>query len=153
MLLNLYIFVRIASFNCLLSGFMTALTDNGKFLLAAKRRRHPTYTDYIISLNSNDMSSNSSACVGKLRYAWTLLQATGISVMLQSLNVIYIYILRSNFFGTKFTIFDGKPPHAGAKATKNSTMLVKTKQVLPRVRASIYPVAQIKYKTNLFGSR
>ncbi|CAK9179136.1 unnamed protein product [Ilex paraguariensis] len=58
------------------------------------------------------------------------------------------------FFGTKFTVCDGLPPHAGAKMTKSrSTRLVGSKQVSPRVPAGNYPVAHISYELNVLGSR
>lgn len=104
-----------------------ALTDDGKFLLAARKCRRATCTDYIISLHADDMSKGSSTYIGKLR---------------------------SNFLGTKFTIFDGQPPHAGAKIAKSrSTRLVNLKQVSPRVPAGNYPVAHISYELNVLGSR
>ncbi|MBA0557774.1 hypothetical protein Golob_014818 [Gossypium lobatum] len=43
-----------------------ALTDDGKFLLAACKCRRPTCTDYIISLRAEDISKGSSTYVGKL---------------------------------------------------------------------------------------
>ncbi|WCJ23551.1 Tubby-like F-box protein 6 [Euphorbia peplus] len=104
-----------------------ALTDDGKFLLAARKCRRPTFTDYIISLHADDMSKGSSTYVGKLR---------------------------SNFLGTKFTVFDGQPPHAGAKMTKSrSNRLVNLKQVSPRVPAGNYLVSHISYELNVLGSR
>ncbi|KAK6120098.1 hypothetical protein DH2020_046134 [Rehmannia glutinosa] len=69
-----------------------ASNDDGKFLLAARRCRRPTYTDYVISLNADDVSKGSSSYIGKLR---------------------------SNFLGTKFTIYDAQPPNFGAKVTKS----------------------------------
>lgn len=105
----------------------SALSDDGKFLLAARKCKRPTYTDYIISLHAEDLSKGSSTYVGKLR---------------------------SNFLGTKFTIFDGQPPHSGAKITKSrSTRLVNLKQVSPKVPAGNYPVAHISYELNVLGSR
>jgi hypothetical protein len=66
----------------------------------------------------------------------------------------FVSLARSNFLGTKFTIFDGQPPHAGAKITKSrSTRLVNSKQVSPRVPAGNYPVARISYELNVLGSR
>lgn len=47
----------------------TALVENGKFLLAARKFRRATSTDYIISINSEDMSRGSTTYVGKLRYS------------------------------------------------------------------------------------
>ncbi|EXC03128.1 hypothetical protein L484_008460 [Morus notabilis] len=108
-------------------GLTNALTDDGKFLLAARKCRRATCTDYVISLHADDMSKGSSTYIGKLR---------------------------SNFLGTKFTIFDGQPPHAGAKIAKSrSTRLVNLKQVSPRVPAGNYPVAHISYELNVLGSR
>ncbi|CAN1283936.1 Tubby-like F-box protein 6 [Linum perenne] len=110
-----------------LSLTSAALADDGKFLLAARKSRRPTCTDYIISLDADDMSKGSSTYVGKLR---------------------------SNFLGTKFTVFDGHPPHAGAKLIRSrSTKPVSLKQVSPRVPAGNYPVAHISYELNMLGSR
>lgn len=112
---------------CLYLGLNQASIDVGKFLLAARRCRRPTCTDYIISLNSDDVSKGSSTYVGKLR---------------------------SNFLGTKFTIYDAQPPHAGVKVTKcRSTRLVNLRQVSPRVPAGNYPIAHISYELNVLGSR
>lgn len=44
-----------------------AVMEEGKFLLAARKFRRATSTDYIISLNADDMSRGSSTYVGKLR--------------------------------------------------------------------------------------
>ncbi|KAK4283555.1 hypothetical protein QN277_000495 [Acacia crassicarpa] len=104
----------------------SALADDGKFLLAAHKCRRPTCTDYVISLNADDMSNGSYTYIGKLR---------------------------SNFLGTKFTIYDGQPPHAGAKLSKSrSSRLVNLKQVSPRVPTGNYPVAHISYELNVLGS-
>ncbi|XP_057959451.1 tubby-like F-box protein 3 [Malania oleifera] len=104
-----------------------ALAEDGKFLLAARKCRRPTYTDYIISLHADDISRGTSTYIGKLR---------------------------SNFLGTKFTIYDGQPPHAGAKFTKSrSTRLVGLKKISPRIPAGNYPVAHISYELNVLGSR
>lgn len=56
---------------------LAASTDGGKFLLAARRCRHPTHTDYIISLYSDDLSKGSSTYVGKLRYVGLACDVTG----------------------------------------------------------------------------
>ncbi|XP_008812302.1 tubby-like F-box protein 6 isoform X1 [Phoenix dactylifera] len=108
-------------------GLSQALTDNGKFLLAARKCRRPTCTDYLISLDADDMSKGSGTYIGKLR---------------------------SNFLGTKFTVYDAQPPHAGAIVSKGrSTRIVGSKQVSPRVPAGNYPVAHIAYELNVLGSR
>ncbi|KAK4355715.1 hypothetical protein RND71_024686 [Anisodus tanguticus] len=104
-----------------------ASNDDGKFLLAARKCRRPTCTDYIISLNAEDVSKGSSTYIGKLR---------------------------SNFLGTKFTIYDAQPSNAGAKVSKcRSTRFVGMKQVSPRIPAGNYPVAHISYEVNVLGSR
>ncbi|CAI9781131.1 unnamed protein product [Fraxinus pennsylvanica] len=104
-----------------------AANDDGKFLLSAQRCRYTTYTEYLISLNAKDASKDSTFYVGKLR---------------------------SNFLGTKFTIYDAQPPNAGAKVTKSrSTRLSGMKQVFPRVPSGNYPVAHISYELNILGAR
>ncbi|EOX94944.1 Tubby like protein 3 isoform 2 [Theobroma cacao] len=108
-------------------GLNQASNDDGKFLLAARKCRRPTCTDYIISLNGDDVSKGSSTYIGKLR---------------------------SNFLGTKFTVYDAQPPNAGVKVTKRrSTRLINMKQVSPRVPAGNYAVAHISYELNVLGSR
>lgn len=54
-------------FFCFLPLMLAVSTDDGKFLLAAKKCRRTTCTDYIISLNSVDVSKGSSTYVGRLR--------------------------------------------------------------------------------------
>nr|GLL42091.1 tubby-like F-box protein 3 [Ipomoea trifida] len=104
-----------------------ALADDGKFLLAARKYRRTTCTDYIISLQVDDMSKGSGTYIGKLR---------------------------SNFLGTKFTVYDASLPHAGAKMVKSrSTKLVALKQIAPRVPVSNYEVAHISYELNVLGAR
>ncbi|KAE9599011.1 hypothetical protein Lal_00044123 [Lupinus albus] len=105
----------------------STLVDDGKFLLSAHKCRHPTGTDYMISLDANDVSKGSNNYVGKLR---------------------------SNFVGTKFTIYDAQLAHAGAKVTKSrSTRSANLKQVSPKVPTCNYPVAHISYELNVLGSR
>ncbi|PSS14653.1 Tubby-like F-box protein [Actinidia chinensis var. chinensis] len=104
-----------------------ASSDDGKFLLAARKCRRPTCTDYIMSLNPVDISKGSSTYIGKLR---------------------------SNFLGTKFTVYDAQPPNAEAKVTKcRSTRLIGSKQVSPKFPPGNYPVAHVSYELNVLGSR
>ncbi|XP_049385676.1 tubby-like F-box protein 6 isoform X1 [Solanum stenotomum] len=103
-----------------------ALADDGKFLLAARKYRKATCTDYTISLDANEMSKGGGTCIGKLR---------------------------SNFLGTKFTAYDSILPYAGAKLVKSrSTRLVGSKQMNPRVPAGNYEVAHISYELNVLGA-
>ncbi|KAJ7564072.1 hypothetical protein O6H91_03G135400 [Diphasiastrum complanatum] len=108
-------------------GLSPTPSENGKFLLAARKFRRATSTDYIISLDSEDMSRGSNTYVGKLR---------------------------SNFLGTKFTVYDSQPPHNGAVVSVNrASRRVGSKQVSPRVPAGSYNVAHITYELNMMGAR
>lgn len=101
--------------------------DKGKFLLAARRFRHGAHTEYIISLNADDLSQGSNAYVGKLR---------------------------SDFLGTNFTIYDSRPPYTGAKASSSRTSRrFASKQISPQVPAGNFEIGQVSYKFNLLKSR
>ncbi|KAG8364854.1 hypothetical protein BUALT_Bualt18G0041800 [Buddleja alternifolia] len=105
------------------SSFM----DKGKFLLAARRYRNGARTEYIISLDADDLSQGSKAYVGKLR---------------------------SDFLGTNFTIYDSQPPHSGAKpSSSKSGRRVASKQISPQVPSGNFEVGSISYKFNLLKSR
>lgn len=107
-------------------GLNEASTDDGKFLLSARKCRRATYTDFNISLNCNDVSRGSGTYIGKLR---------------------------SNFLGTKFIVYDAHLPVNGAKFTKSrSTRLVSLKQVSPRPTGN-YPIAHVSYDMNVMGAR
>lgn len=45
------------------------LVENGKFLLSAKRTRRTTCTEYVISMDADNISRSSSTYIGKLRYS------------------------------------------------------------------------------------
>ncbi|KAL1803829.1 tubby-like F-box protein 3 isoform X2 [Daucus carota subsp. sativus] len=108
------------SYNLYLS-LSQALAENGKFLLGARKSRHATLTEYIISLNADDMSKRSCAYIGKLK---------------------------SNYLMTKFSVYDALPFHTGAKMTRSRfTRLIGSKQVLPCVPSGSYPVAHISFET------
>lgn len=117
---------RTASAYYLYLGLASTICENGKFLLAARKFRKATSTDYIISFDGEDMSRGSNTYVGKLR---------------------------SNFLGTKFTIYDSQPSHSGGVATSHAGRRVGSKQVSPRVPASSYNVAHIAYELNVLGTR
>ncbi|BBG96209.1 tubby like protein 7 [Prunus dulcis] len=112
---------------CFIWHFVSAFTDKGKFLLAARRYRRGSHTEYIISLDADDISQGSNAYVGKLS---------------------------SDFLGTNFTIYDSQPPHTGAKpASSRSTRRFASKQISPQVPAGNFEVGQVSYKFNLLKSR
>ncbi|GAU44879.1 hypothetical protein TSUD_99790 [Trifolium subterraneum] len=87
----------------------SSFTDKGKFLLAARRYRCGTHTEYVISLDADDLSQGSNAYVGKLS---------------------------SDFLGTNFTIYDSQPPHNGAKPSScKASRRFASKQISPQVPA------------------
>lgn len=105
----------------------SSFTEKGKFLLAARRNRHGAHTEYIISLDPNDMSQGSNAYVGKLS---------------------------SDFLGTKFTIYDSQPPHNGAKQSSSKAgRRFTSKQISPQVPAGNFEIGEVSYKFNLLKSR
>ncbi|KAJ4808937.1 Tubby-like F-box protein [Rhynchospora pubera] len=102
--------------------------ENDKLLMAARKVRRATGTDFVISLASDDFSRNSNTYVGKLR---------------------------SNFLGTKFTIFDSQPPSDAvlpptSRITRNR---INSKQVSPRLPAGNYEIATIAYELNMLRTR
>ncbi|KAL5997852.1 Tubby-like F-box protein 7 [Asimina triloba] len=128
------------------AGFMSTLVEQGKFLLAARRFRHGAHTEYIISLDADDLSQGSNAYVGKLR----------------SLKMIYIHFIftdrcpinSSDFLGTKFTIYDNQPPFNGAKpSSSRASRRFASKQICPQDPAGSFEIGQVAYKFNLLKSR
>jgi len=110
-------------------GVTDGLADDGKFLLSARKYRRPSCTEYLISLDARDTSKGNGTYIGKLR---------------------------SNFLGTKFTVYDAHPPCAGAVASKGpSAHVIGSAQVSPMkpLPAGNYPVSHISYEVNVLGSR
>ncbi|XP_073029598.1 tubby-like F-box protein 7 isoform X2 [Primulina eburnea] len=106
---------------------VAAFTDKGKFLLAAQRQRNGAHSEYIISLDADDLSQGSKAYVGKLR---------------------------SDFLGTNLTIYDSQPPHSGAKpSSSRAGRRFASKQISPQVPAGNFEVGHVSYKFNLLKSR
>lgn len=118
---------RATSTFCLYYGLTPSEDENDKLLLAARRIRRATGTDFVISLDADDFSRASSAYVGKLR---------------------------SNFLGTKFTMYDSQPPCDSAVKTNNrSSRRFHSKQVSPRLPACNYSIATITYELNVLRTR
>ncbi|XP_027179165.1 tubby-like F-box protein 5 [Coffea eugenioides] len=118
---------RAASVYRLHFGLTPSEDENDKLLLAAKKIRRATSTDFIISLVADDFSRASNTYVGKLR---------------------------SNFLGTKFTIYDSQPPIvAPVHQNGRSSRRFHAKQVSPRVPACNYGVAAISYELNVLRTR
>ena len=53
---------------CWQTHHFTALAADGKFLLAARKCRRPTCTEYLISLDADDKSRGGGTYIGKLRW-------------------------------------------------------------------------------------
>ncbi|CAN6230132.1 unnamed protein product [Urochloa humidicola] len=107
----------------------TVLDESGKFLLAAKRSRRTTHTDYAISMDSKNFSRASTAYIGKLR---------------------------SNFLGTKFIIYDTQPPYNAGKLCSQErpdSRRFSSRKVSPKVPIGSYPIAQVNYELNVLGTR
>ncbi|XP_060187549.1 tubby-like F-box protein 5 isoform X1 [Lycium barbarum] len=110
-------------------GMTPSEDDSDKLLLAAKRIRRATSTDFVISLVSDDFSRASSTYVGKLR---------------------------SNFLGTKFTMYDSQPPSDAALHQHRGRRLSRrfsAKQVSPTVPACNYSIATVSYELNVLRTR
>ncbi|KAK3012346.1 hypothetical protein RJ639_012990 [Escallonia herrerae] len=115
-------------------GLTPSEDDSDKLLLAAKKIRRATSTDFVISLVADDFSRASNTYVGKLRQVFATLQ--------------------SNFLGTKFTTYDSQPPNdAAIQSNSRSSRRFHAKQVSPRVPACNYSVATISYELNVLRTR
>ncbi|XP_071717512.1 tubby-like F-box protein 8 [Rutidosis leptorrhynchoides] len=105
------------------------VVENGKFLLSAKRNRRSTCTEYVISMNPDNISRSNSGYVGKVR---------------------------SNFLGTKFIIYDSQPPYTTANAAssgRSSSSRRFSRKVSPKVPSGSFNIAQIAYELNVLGTR
>ncbi|XVF36087.1 hypothetical protein REPUB_Repub19eG0028100 [Reevesia pubescens] len=109
-------------------GLSPALSgDLSKMLLAAKKVRRATSTNFVISLVGDDFSRSSNNYIGKLR---------------------------SNFLGTKFNIFDSQlPDESTFRSSCQSRRRTHLKQVAPRVPMSNYNIANISYELNVLRTR
>ncbi|KAM0057502.1 putative transcription factor TUBBY family [Helianthus debilis subsp. tardiflorus] len=119
---------RATSIHRLYFGLTPSEGESDKLLLAAKKIRKATSTEFALSLVSDDFSRASSTYVGKLR---------------------------SNFLGTKFTIYDTQPTtDATIQHNLNrSSQRFHKKQVSPRVPACSYSIATISYELNVLRTR
>ncbi|KAJ6412506.1 hypothetical protein OIU84_005539 [Salix udensis] len=98
------------------------LVENGKFLLSAKRSRRTTCTEYVISMDADNISKSSSTYIGKLR---------------------------SNFLGTKFIICDTQPPYNNAQISPpGRSRRFYSKKVSPKVPTGSYNIAYVTYELN-----
>jgi tubby and related proteins len=137
--------------------------ETGKFLLSAKRHRKTTCTEYTISMDADNISRSSRTYIGKVRYGrstlsfvWTCVKFLHfVSVFLRYNAKAHVVNFRSNFLGTKFTIYDTQPPYNGAivpPVGKTSRRFNSTK-VSPKVPSVSFSIAQISYELNVLGTR
>lgn len=117
---------RATSIYRLYFGLTPSEDESDKLLLAAKKIRRATSTDFVISLVADDFSRASNKYVGKLR---------------------------SNFIGTKFTVYDSQPPIDAPVHQSRSSRRFNAKQVSPRLPACNYSVATISYELNVLRTR
>ncbi|GMH25187.1 hypothetical protein Nepgr_027030 [Nepenthes gracilis] len=118
---------RATSTFCLFFGLTPSEDESDKLLLAARKIRRATSTDFVISLVADDFSRASSAYVGKMR---------------------------PNFLGTKFTVYDSQPPYdAAVKTNSRSARRFHSKQVSPRVPACNFCISTISYELNVLRTR
>ncbi|CAN0919327.1 Tubby-like F-box protein 2 [Linum grandiflorum] len=104
---------------------MPSAGQNDKLLLAAKRIRRTTCTDFIISLVANDFSRSSNNYIGRLR---------------------------SNFMGTKFTISDRLSSHEVAtQSASGASRRVHSRQ--SKTCALNYNIGTINYELNVLRTR
>ncbi|XP_010531041.1 PREDICTED: tubby-like F-box protein 2 [Tarenaya hassleriana] len=118
---------RATSTYLLFYGLMPSESENDKLLLAARRIRRATCTDFIISLSTSNFSRTSSTYVGKLR---------------------------SGFLGTKFTIFDSQiPSTARIQPSNHLNRRIHPKQASPKIPVFNYTVGTITYELNVLRTR
>ncbi|XP_047950570.1 tubby-like F-box protein 5 [Salvia hispanica] len=101
--------------------------EASKFLLAARRIKRATKTDFVISFAANDFSHTSDCHAGKLR---------------------------SNFFGSKFYVHDSRPPcNTPIQSHRWLGKRISPKKVAPRIPICSFNVATIAYQLNVFRTR
>ncbi|KAD5960837.1 hypothetical protein E3N88_12309 [Mikania micrantha] len=120
-------------------GLTPSEDESDKLLLAAKRTRRATSTEFLISLVADDFSRASSTYVGKLRQ---------VSATKRS---IYVF---GKFLIIKI-IYDSQPPNNEAFQANHSrsSRRFHTKQVSPRLPACNYNIATISYELNVLRTR
>lgn len=101
--------------------------ESAKLLLAAKKIRRATSTEFIISFLADDFSRASNTYLGKLR---------------------------SNFLGTKFIVYDNQPSHKdNVQPNNNSSRKYHYKHASLKVPSCKNKVATIAYELNVLRTR
>lgn len=117
---------RASSIYRLYFGLTPSEDASDKLLLAAKKIRRTMTTDFIISLVGDEFSRASNTYVGKLR---------------------------SNFLGTKFTVYDTEPMNDSAVQLNQLSRRFHAKRVSPRISACNYNIATVSYELNILRTR
>ncbi|XP_039021063.1 tubby-like F-box protein 5 [Hibiscus syriacus] len=118
---------RTTSTYLLFCGLVPSEGERDKLLLAARKVRRATCTDFVISFVADDFTRASNMYVGKLR---------------------------SNFLGTKFTIYDSQPPcDLIIPSTTRPSRKFHSKQVSPRLPACNYSIGSVTYELNVLRTR
>ncbi|XP_065029550.1 tubby-like F-box protein 14 [Musa acuminata AAA Group] len=104
------------------------LVENGKFLLSAKKIRRATCTEYIISMDRDNITRSSNTYIGKVR---------------------------SNFIETKFEIYDTQPPCNGAASSQLGKISQRPylRKFSSKVPTGNFKIAQVTYEINVRRSR
>ncbi|TVU26753.1 hypothetical protein EJB05_29313 [Eragrostis curvula] len=104
------------------------LVEDGKFLLSAKRYSRPTCTEYIMSMDADNISRSTNTYIGKLR---------------------------SNFLGTKFVIYDTQPSYSTNNVTQSgkTSQRLYSKKGSTKGSCGRYNIAQVSYELNVLGTR
>ncbi|KAK4346853.1 hypothetical protein RND71_033192 [Anisodus tanguticus] len=150
-------------------GMAPSENERDKLLLAAKKIRRATSTEFVISLVADDFSRASNTYAGKLRQVLSNFQlyffthsSTKIAGSKEKASTSLDFTLimfengltRSNFLGTKFSIYDSQPPSDVAiQQPGRLSRRFHAKQVSPRVPACNYRVATISYELNVLRTR
>lgn len=133
--------------------------ESNKLLLAARKIRRAVGTGFIISLAADNFSRASNKYVGKLRQVLVDRNYDGSfigfsSCPVQSPQLDFYTFCRSNFWGTKFTVYDSQPPHDAAVQPKHRPSgIFNSKQVSPRVPACSNLVSTVSYELNALWTR
>ncbi|URD81586.1 Signal peptidase, peptidase S26 [Musa troglodytarum] len=104
------------------------LVENGKFLLSAKKIRRATCTEYIISMDRDNITKSSNTYIGKVR---------------------------SNFIESKFVIYDTQPPYNGATSSQLGKISRRSyfRKFSSKVPTGSFKIAQVAYEINVQGAR
>jgi hypothetical protein len=127
--------------------------DMNKVLLAAKKIRKATSTDFRISFAGSDFCQTSNTYVGKLRYGLSFWFSCLCTTSFFFCGIDWEILNRSNFLGTKFTIYDGQTPCPAMRSNCKPQRKVRSIQVSPGVAARNYNVATVSYELNVLRTR